>query len=140
MDVLSSREYLTKHCSSNEHVLLINPPVIETRYQWIRWNQPLELLKLSSYLKLHHNCEVKLYDFMTPTNNKVPRTTAKPDSEIRVNGHLFKLWRYGKADAEFDKWLDQQLKGWHPTQIWLSSLTSYWWRGISTTITRLKNR
>jgi hypothetical protein len=140
MEKLSALSYLAKRCSSKDRILLVNPPVIETRYQWIRWNQPLDLLKLSSYLKLQLECDVKLYDFMLPTNNKVVRTAAKPEDKIQVNGHSFNLWRYGKLDSEFDQWLGVQASKWRPTQIWLTSLTSYWWRGIATTITRLKNR
>lgn len=133
-------EYLKTNCSSRDRILLINPPVIESRYQWIRWNQPLDLLKLSTYLKVNFECDVKLYDFMLPVNNRVSRTANKPDSEIIVNGHSFNLWRYGNADADFSQWLDNMTVHWRPTQIWLTSLTSYWWRGIANTIARLKNR
>jgi len=133
-------EYFKKNCSSRDRILLINPPVIEIRYQWIRWNQPLDLLKLSTYLKMHFECHVKLYDFMLPVNNKVVRSANKPDSEVIVNGHAFNLWRYGNADADFSRWLDKVTAKWRPTQIWITSLTSYWWRGIANTIGRLKNR
>jgi hypothetical protein len=77
---------------------------------------------------------------MLPVNNKVTRTVNKPDSEVIVNGHSFNLWRYGNADADFSQWLDKMTVHWRPTQIWVTSLTSYWWRGIANTIARLKNR
>ena len=137
---ISGRDYLEKNCSSRDRILLINPPVIESRYQWVRWNQPLDLLKLSTYLKTHYDCDVKLYDFMLPVNNKVARAANKPDSKIMTNGHAFNLWRYGSTDADFSKWLDKVTAKWQPTQIWLTSLTSYWWKGIANTIARLKNR
>lgn len=47
-------------------ILLINPPVYDRRYEWLRWNQPTDLLRLSSYLKREKSCEVKLFDFMQP--------------------------------------------------------------------------
>ena len=36
--------------SAKDRILLVNPPVEETRYSWIRWNQPLDLLKIASFL------------------------------------------------------------------------------------------
>jgi hypothetical protein len=137
---VSGLDYLKKNCSSRDCILLVNPPVIESRYQWVRWNQPLDLLKLSTYLKMQFDCEVKLYDFMLPVNNKVARAANKPDSEIVANGHAFNLWRYGNTDADFSKWLDKVTAKWRPTQIWITSLTSYWWKGVANTIARLKNR
>lgn len=77
---------------------------------------------------------------MLPKDNKVTRTANRPENEIFANGHSFNLWRYGKPDLEFDNWLQSQAAVWRPTQVWLSSLTSYWWRGVATTINRLKNR
>jgi len=137
---VSGLNYLKKNCSSRDRILLINAPVIESRYQWVRWNQPLDLLKFSTYLRTQFDCDVKLYDFMLPVNNKVTRAANKPDSEIEVNGHAFNLWRYGSTDTDFSKWLDKVTAKWRPTQIWITSLTSYWWIGIRATIARLKNR
>lgn len=140
MSSLSATGYLKGNCSGHDRILLVNPPVIESRYQWVRWNQPLDLLKLSSYLKMQFGCDVKLYDFMLPLNSKVLRTANKPDDEIVVNAHAFNLWRYGSSDADFSKWLDKVNAKWRPTQIWVTSLASYWWKGVRTTIARLKSR
>ncbi|HVS80639.1 MAG TPA: hypothetical protein VHE60_02800 [Pyrinomonadaceae bacterium] len=140
MSNASGLDYLKKNCSSRDRILLVNPPVIESRYQWVRWNQPLDLLKLSTLLKMQFDCDAKLYDFMLPVNNKVLRTANKPDSKIVANGHAFSLWRYGNSEADFSKWLDKVTASWRPTQIWITSLTSYWWKGIANTIARLKNR
>jgi hypothetical protein len=140
MGSLTGLDYLKRNCSSRDRILLINPPVIESRYQWVRWNQPLDLLKLSSLLKSEIGCDVKLYDFMLPVNNKVPRTANKPDDEVIVNGHAFNLWRYGSSDSDFSKWMDKITAKWRPTQIWVTSLTSYWWKGVRTTVARLKSR
>jgi hypothetical protein len=136
----SGLEYITKNYSSCDRLLLVNAPVVESRYQWVRWNQPLDLLKFSSFLKTHVGCDVKLYDFMLPINNKVLRTANKPDNEIVANGHHFSLWRYGRSDADFSKWLEEITPTWQPTAIWASTLTSYWWKGVANTVARLKNR
>lgn len=140
MGSLSGLDYLKGNCSSRDRILLINPPVIESRYQWVRWNQPLDLLKLSSFLKSEVGCDVKLYDFMLPQNSKVLRTANKPDDKAVVSDHAFNLWRYGSSESEFSQWLDKINATWRPTQIWVTSLTSYWWKGVRTTIVRLKSR
>jgi hypothetical protein len=64
LDVIhtTSLDYVSKNCSSRDRILLINAPVVESRYQWVRWNQPLDLLKLSTFLKSEIGCDVKLYD------------------------------------------------------------------------------
>src|SRR5882724_10990290 len=140
MQIASSQIYVSGNCRSADRILLINAPVIESRYQWVRWNQPLDLLKLGTFLKTEIGCDVKLYDFMLPLGGKVTRAASKPEGRIESNAHSFNLWRYGKSDAEFSSWLDHVTTQWRPTQIWITSLTSYWWKGLSNTIARLKNR
>jgi hypothetical protein len=140
VNLISGTEYVSRNYSSSDRILLINAPVVETRYQWVRWNQPVELLKLSNFLKTNIGCDVKLYDFMLPANNKVTRTQNKPDNELEIDGYSFNLWRYGNPDAQFLNWLDKTIRVWRPSEIWVSSLTSYWWRGVATTIAHLKNR
>src|SRR5436190_811209 len=49
--VANSEEYLRDRLGPESKVLLINPPVQEKRYHWLRWNQPMELLRLSTLLK-----------------------------------------------------------------------------------------
>ena len=80
-------QYIEKSFTAKDRILLINPPVIETRYQWVKWNQPLDLLKLSSYLKTNIGCEVLLFDFMLPKTGKVNRSRYGPESEIEVCNH-----------------------------------------------------
>jgi hypothetical protein len=137
---VSALDYINRNYSSRDRILLVNAPVIDSRYQWIRWNQPSDLLKLGSFLKDKVGCDVKLYDFMLPVNNKVPRSPNKPSSGISANDHLFSLWRYGSSDAHFSDWLEMMTPKWRPTAIWVSTLTSYWWKGVSATVARLKNR
>ena len=65
MKVISSEDWLKKLTVSDK-VLLINPPVQEIRYAWSKWNQPTDLLSLSSKLKNDLHCKVELLDFMLP--------------------------------------------------------------------------
>ena len=133
-------DYVSKNYTSKDRILLINPPVIETRYEWVRWNQPLDLLKLSNFLKKEFGCQVKLFDFMFPVNSKVSRTLNRSEPELEINGHTYPLWRWGKNYEGFSRWLDNLLPRWHPTEIWITSLTSYWWKGISNTTAWMKNK
>jgi hypothetical protein len=138
-EVVTWANYCGKNVTSEDRVLLINPPVIETRYQWLRWNQPLDLLRLSSFLKEQIGCEVKLFDFMLPNGGRVPRTSYKPKPEIKVGQQAYPLWRYGESNQKFKSWLAEALPRWRPTKVLITSLTSYWWIGLSDTITLIKN-
>src|SRR5438034_5237316 len=64
--VISARALLSKEVEPRDRILLVNPPVEETRYSWIRWNQPLDLLKLATVLRSQVGCSVELFDCMKP--------------------------------------------------------------------------
>jgi hypothetical protein len=139
IEVVTWSSYCGKNLNSQDRVLLINPPVVETRYQWLRWNQPLDLLRLGSFLKEQIGCQVKLFDFMLPLASRVARTSYKLKPEIKVGQQSYPLWRYGESNQKFKSWLAEILPRWRPTKVLITSLTSYWWIGISDTITLLKN-
>ncbi len=82
-------------------VLLVNPPVHEKRYNWIRWNQPLDLLRLSTALKeMHPGLETRLFDFMLPdergtvSRHKVKETWNGGRDDVQ-------LWHFGRPYEEF---------------------------------------
>jgi hypothetical protein len=133
-ETITINDHITRSCTGEDRILLINPPLVETRYQWIRWNQPLDLLKMSSFLKKEVGCEVKLYDFMLPAGGRVTRAGYKPKPEIKIGDYSYTLWRYGEANEKFKAWLNKTLAKWRPTQVWITSLTSYWWLGVSDTV------
>ena len=56
--IITANSLLSKHVTRGDHVLLLNPPVEETRYSWLRWNQPLDLLKLATRLRSQVGCGV----------------------------------------------------------------------------------
>src|SRR5438067_7435740 len=96
--------YLRKTLGARTRVLLVNPPVQEKRYHWLRWNQPLELLRLSTWLKENaHSADVRLFDFMFPEEDgKVPRHKVK---ETWMGPHGEALWHFGQPFEEFDRYL-----------------------------------
>jgi hypothetical protein len=124
---------------SKARVLLINPPVQEKRYHWIRWNQPLELLRLGTWLKTRTGCrDVCLFDFMVPGDRgEVPRHKVK-DTWTAENPES--LWHFGRPFEDFEEFLGKRLRrGWVPDIIVVSSLTSYWHVSIEKFLVRLCN-
>jgi hypothetical protein len=130
--------YLKKHLTRRSRVLLINPPVQERRYHWIRWNQPMDLLRLSSWLKAtHRGIDVRLFDFMLPDENgqvskhKVKETWKGSDDDAQ-------LWHFGQPFAAFERVLAGfKAEGWRPDLIVVSSLTSYWHVSIEILLPKL---
>lgn len=117
--------YLGTHLSRKSRVLLINPPVQERRYHWLRWNQPLELLRLSAWLKYKHpGIEVRLLDFMFPDESgAVPRH--KVLHTWRGSPGDLQLWHFGQRYESIVPYVAASER-WTPTLIVVSSLASYW--------------
>ena len=136
--VADTARYLRRHLDGSAHVLLINPPVQERRYHWLRWNQPSELLRLSTWLKkAHPGIDVRLFDFMFPdetgrvSKHKVKETwTGSQDDD--------QLWHFGKQFDDFQSYLASAAsEKWNPNLILVSSLTSYWHVSIEKLLIRL---
>lgn len=128
--------YLATHLSRKSRVLLINPPVQERRYHWLRWNQPLELLRLSAWLKHKHpGIDVRLADFMLPDDSgavpkhKVMHTWRGSPSDLQ-------LWHFGQPYESIVPHVAASQR-WTPTLIVVSSLTSYWHAGVERLLVHL---
>lgn len=135
--ILSAQDALNQ---TQGRVLLVNPPVIDRRYPWVRWNQPLDLLKLGTVLSKTRNCDVKLFDFMLPTpKGVVPRRQSPIESNLSSDAPT--RWHYGRSWKEFDAYLDD-LAGskWIPDSVWVTTLTSFWWQMIPLVANRVKNK
>jgi hypothetical protein len=131
--------YLKSALSAKAKVLLVNPPVQEKRYHWLRWNQPLELLRLSTWLKENVRLsDVRLFDFMFPDENgAIPRHKVK---ETWTASASEALWHFGEPFETFERYLDEHLKrGWVPDLIIITSLTSYWHGAIEKLLLRICN-
>src|ERR1700730_5023153 len=108
--------YFGREVGQKSRVLLINPPVQERRYHWLRWNQPMELLRLSSWMKAAHpGISVRLFDFMLPDEggnvpkHKVKETWTGADQDDQ-------LWHFGQSYDAFDRELRDLAgsSGWVP--------------------------
>ncbi len=124
--VADPASYLKSALGTSARVLLVNPPVQEKRYHWLRWNQPLDLLRLSTWLREKiRPAEVLLFDFMFPDKHgDIPRHKVK---ETWSGPQPAALWHFGQPFEEFSRYLDELVKrGSLPDVILITSLTSYW--------------
>src|SRR5438132_7905867 len=132
--ILTAKALLSKHVTRRDRVVLLNPPVEETRYSWLRWNQPLDLLKMGSLLRSEVKCAVELIDCMKPdAGGKVGEDWLPRDRRYyRVKGERFPMRRFGKPYGYLLKQLvgrkDKRTK---PTQVWITSLCSYWHQNVA---------
>ncbi len=125
---------------ARERVLLVNPPVVDSRYPWVKWNQPLDLLKLGTFLAQTRGCEVRLFDFMLPTpKGTVPRQQSRISQDLPPGEPV--RWHYGQPWEAFDAYL-AALAGheWIPDSVWITTLTSFWWQSVPLVADRVKNR
>jgi hypothetical protein len=136
--IISAKTLVAAHLTKRDRVLLINPPVVETRYSWVRWNQPLDLLKLASYLSTNVRCEVHLLDYMQPDKEgDVPQEwLPKASRYVLMGDEKYPMRRFGRSHSLLKDWLaPRKAKGQSalPTQVWITSLCSYWFESISET-------
>src|SRR3954464_3570593 len=99
---LSAETMLSKHVSKRDRILLVNPPVQDTRYAWLHWNQPFDLLRIGAFLKQEAGCKVDLLDFMKPdAEGGGSKTRLCGDRQNRNIGagrfaHRYPMWRFGQ--------------------------------------------
>ncbi len=133
---VSARTLLAKHVARQDRVLLVNPPVEETRYSWVRWNQPLDLLKLASHLRDETGCKVELLDFMKPDNEgNVPEQFLPAARRyLQLGDHRYPMRRFGQPYSLLTELVTQRRaegRRHTPTQVWITSLCSYWFEGVA---------
>ena len=124
---------------TQNRVLLINPPVIDSRYPWVKWNQPLDLLKLGTALK-NDDRDVKLFDFMLPSpKGRVGRRQSKIEDSLPPGEPT--RWHFGQSWEMFDSYLEKLSRSnWIPDSVWITTLTSFWWQAVPLVADRVKNR
>lgn len=130
---ISANSLLSKKVSRRDRIVLLNPPAEDTRYNWVRWNQPLDLLKIGGRL-LSMGCKVDLLDAMKPDEQgKVVQDWRPRDRRYKSIGddrypmHRFGL-QYQEIGSRLAKLAQEKKK---PSQVWIGSLCSYWYEGVA---------
>jgi hypothetical protein len=134
---ITAKTLLRKHVRCKDRILLINPPVEETRYSWLRWNQPLDLLKIGSFLRSEIGCNVALLDFLKPdAKGQIPEEWLRGEHRERtIGGHRYPMRHFGEPFKHLETWVrdgrtaSEKL----PTQIWITSLCTFWHSSIAQT-------
>jgi hypothetical protein len=132
--IITANALLSKRVTRRDRVLLLNPPVEETRYSWLRWNQPLDLLKLASRLRSRVECGVELLDCMKPDESGHVAEDWLPRDRryYSVKGERYPMRRFGTSYGDLANQLTAMQGGKsRPTQIWITSLCSYWYESVA---------
>jgi hypothetical protein len=146
--------------------LLLNPPIYDTQY-WAEWSQPYGLLRIGALLRTRGYKHVELFDFMEATpvsgdfsdpesKRAVPKHRIHCDEPyfeqagpvykarpyvVEKDGECLELYKYhfGKPWATFELWLKEKDFIEHPpTEIYISSVMSYWWESTRDLVARLR--
>lgn len=114
--------------TSPRRVLLINPPVHDTRIPWRRWQQPVTLLQLATLLE-QYKCDVRLLDALTPTSLSLP---SRERIKVLARGSsTFNYWRFGASPKQMRAQLEHlRQEHWQPDEVYVEGFTTYWWPGV----------
>lgn len=108
-----------------QRILLLNPPVYDTRFHWARWQQPTLLLRLATHYK-RAGAEVRLVDALTRKPSE--RLRRERVGVIDLDGINVNKWRFGISRAALDNQLRElQRDGWQPDEVVVECFTTFWW-------------
>lgn len=125
----SSSNQLPLPTAGAERVLLLHPPVYDTRFHWHQWQQPTLLLRLATYLR-RWGADVRLLDAIyhrlgEPLRRE--RVDVKPVDDLAIS-----RWRFGLARSaiarQFQTWAKA---GWHPDEVYVECAATFWWQGAA---------
>jgi len=124
--------------SGPRRVLLINPPVYDLRLDWARWQQPCGLLHLGAELS-RRGADVRLLDILQAGTSEDGRVTRRQVETCERDGESLVWWCFGLPWADIGRLAARwRADGWQPDEVWVTSLTSFWWRGVQDVIRRVK--
>lgn len=100
--------------TAGDRVLLINPPVVDTRFPWARWHQPSLLLRLAAEAAAR-GVDVNLVDaFEIPRGKRVRKQKVQ---RFVLDGQPVDQWRFGRAENDLERELVALRRaGWLPRQ------------------------
>jgi hypothetical protein len=114
---------------SPRRVLLFNPPVYDTRFPWINWQQPVALLQLGTLLRLYES-DVRLIDALyLKSDEKITRRRVRI---LTRGGISINYWRYGHFRSELISQLRAlKRENWEPDDVYIQGFTTTWWEGAA---------
>lgn len=104
-------------------ILLINPYIYDVRYPWIKWNQPVGLLKIGTLLKEYGYSPI-LLDCLQPNARGIVKK--RKIGEIKKDPYTLNLWNYGMQKHQLQNALKQINE--EPKEIWITCMVCYWWK------------
>lgn len=140
-----------------KNALLISPPVYDSQY-WAEWSQPYGLLRVAALLRKHNYKKLWLYDFMEAGEDRKVRNHRINPGEtyeeknwpegpitpivIEKNGEALELYKrhFGKTWDDFEEWLKRRglTSKNPPSEVWISSVMTYWWESTRDLTMRLR--
>lgn len=121
--------------TASDRVLLVNPPVYDTRFPWARWQHPSTLLQLGTYAA-SIGSKTAMVDFLEDRfRSRLPRSRV---SLLEIDDTLVPKWRYGTPEQKFTKALST-LTGWSPTIVYVECQTTFWWEGAAEAVRLCKS-
>ena len=135
-NVIAGDDFHIEH--GKRRVLLVNPPVYDLRLDWARWQQPCGLLRLGATLK-ERGADVRLLDFLVEGTSPEGRVTRRQVQTVPIGNDQLTLWCFGLPWPDIARRVRQApLDAWQPDEVWITSLTSFWWRGAQEVIKRAR--
>jgi radical SAM superfamily enzyme YgiQ (UPF0313 family) len=118
--------------SRGKRVLLINPPIYDTRY-WDRWSQPYGLLRVARLLK-NIGYKVELIDCLEPSLGSHVKRSLR--SKVQVDDIVMTTYNFGLSLTDLSKRLNSL--DYVPDHIYVTSTMTYWWESTRDVIALAK--
>ena len=115
--------------ASPRRISVFDPPVYDTRFPWINWQQPVTLLQLGTLLR-HYKCDVRLIDALHFKSDE-DCYSSSPGARIFTRGDIsINYWRYGHLQSRLILRLKLLKKeSWQPVDVYIKGFTTFWWEG-----------
>jgi hypothetical protein len=109
-------------------VLLVQPPVYDTRFPWAKWQQPISLFRYAASLRAD-GTEVRYLDALAmPKGSRLRR---EKWGRLDLDGQRVDRWRFGRSRSDLNRELRTLSEtGLAPSRVVVECGTTFWWRGV----------